>query len=415
MRGMPKMAAARWLVLALALLLLAPAGLALSQASPRINQLVESALVAVAEGRESVQPAAAPAADTYTFTAVLKQANTIWRNIEFPSRNVGYAVGGPDWEASGTNTIAKTTDGGLTWTTTPFVGTTGFLRGLECTTDDKCWMVGRFARIYRTTDGGGSWTQLGANGVQGWMYSVANTQQGDGTVVGLTCDNPHFLQSDNGINFINANGPVPSCAVKYDITCPASGVCFSSARRGRVYKSFDNGKNWTVHNTGVDQTLLGIDCVNQYACWAVGDTGLIWKSTDRWATSTRQQPGLPSGMNFERVDMLDATHGYAVGCTQHDPNDIAICTGVGVIYRTDDGQTWREVARQPNGSLLDVFVHTMDDFYVVDDTDTIWHVSIPPAATATPLRRPLPPRRPHRRPRIRRPPPRRTRRRQRPP
>src|SRR5690606_1899494 len=91
-----------------------------------------------------------------------------------------------------------------------------------------------------------------------------------------------------------------------------------------------------------------------------------------------------SGMAFERVDMLDATHGYAVGCTQHDPADIAICTGEGVIYRTDDGQTWREVARQPNGSLLDVFVHTMDDFYVVDDTDTIWHVTIPPAATATP-------------------------------
>ena len=169
----------------------------------------DSALVAVAEGRESGQPAAAPAADTYTFTAVLKQAGTIWRNIEFPSRSVGYAVGGPDWEASGTNTIAKTTDGGLTWTTTPFVGTTGFLRGLECTTDDKCWMVGRFARIYRTTDGGGSWTQLGANGVQGWMYSVANTQQGDGTVIGLTCDNPHFCSRTTGSTLSMRTGRFP--------------------------------------------------------------------------------------------------------------------------------------------------------------------------------------------------------------
>ena len=27
------------------------------------------------------------------------------------------------------------------------------MRGLECTTDDNCWMVGRYA-IYRTTNGG---------------------------------------------------------------------------------------------------------------------------------------------------------------------------------------------------------------------------------------------------------------------
>jgi len=244
-------------------------------------------LASPAAAQTGGQPAAALAADTYTFKAVLKQPNTIWRNIEFPSRNVGYAIGGPDWSASGTVYVAKTTDGGLTWTPKLFDGTTGYMRGLECTTDDKCWMVGRYARIYRTTNGGVNWTQLSSNGYVGWTYSVANTMNGDGTVVGLTCgattsnpDDPGFLQSDNGVNFTNAYAP--NCAVKYDIICPSSGVCFSAARRGRVYKSFDNGKNWSVHNTGIDQTLLGIDCANPYACWAVGDTGLIWKSTDRW-------------------------------------------------------------------------------------------------------------------------------------
>ncbi len=140
-------------------------------------------------------------------------------------------IGGPDWSASGTVYVAKTTDGGLTWTPKLFDGTTGYMRGLECTTDDKCWMVGRYARIYRTTNGGVNWTQLGSNGYVGWTYSVANTMNGDGTVVGLTCgstttnpDDPGFLQSDNGVNFTNAYAP--NCAVKYDIICPSSGGVF---------------------------------------------------------------------------------------------------------------------------------------------------------------------------------------------
>ena len=78
--------------------------------------------------------------------------------------------------------------------------------------------------------------------------------------------------------------------MKYDITCPAPVL----VRAGEVYKSFDNGKNWTVHNTGVDQTLLGIDCVNQYACWPSATRAHL--EVRRTAgTSTRQQPGLRSG------------------------------------------------------------------------------------------------------------------------
>ena len=73
------------------------------------------------------------------------------------------------------------------------------------------------------------------------------------------------------------------------------------------------------------------------------------------------------------------------GRTQHDPVDIAICTGVGVIYRTDDGQNrarWAAAER----CLLDAFVHN-DDFYAVDDTDHLAYTGVAattPTVTATP-------------------------------
>jgi photosystem II stability/assembly factor-like uncharacterized protein len=82
--------------------------------------------------------------------------------IHFPNPNVGYAIGGPLPEDSG-NVLAKTEDGGATWTA--WVVLPG-----ESAAESSLWFLdantgvfrAKDGKMFRTTDGGKTWT--GASG-----------------------------------------------------------------------------------------------------------------------------------------------------------------------------------------------------------------------------------------------------------
>ena len=128
--------------------------------------------------------------------------------------------------------------------------------------------------------------------------------------------------------------------------------------------------------------MWGVDCTSQNTCWAVGEGGTIWRTQDGFQTWQRQQADVPAVTKFDWVDMLDAQHGYAVGCGNRD-TVTGECPGGGVVYRTDDGVTWTKLPSFTASEITDVKVHTMDDVFVTDWGGKIWHGVAAAAATPT--------------------------------
>lgn len=94
-----------------------------------------------------------------TFSAVYTSTRTyemIWK-ASFPSRKTGYATVLSYDNGNPNRYVAKTTDGGLTWTEVPLTNSGRKEFGVGFITDSIGW-VGTDATGYETTDGGTTWT-----------------------------------------------------------------------------------------------------------------------------------------------------------------------------------------------------------------------------------------------------------------
>ena len=362
-----------YLALAVALILLALVSMTLAQTGGAQAQspALTPTSTAAASGNLTWKP---------IFTSDLH-----WYNLEVVGRNVLYAVGANGWDGPHVPaTWAKSTDGGSTWKTSQ-LPSRGWLSGLDCKDANTCWLAGRGGTNLKTTDGGNSWTALSSAGYTGWEYTLALTGVGDSVVVGLTCSEPAFLRSTNGITFTGVN--LSTCAVKDDLSCPTPGVCYAAAKLGRIYASSNNGASWISRPSGNGAWLWGVDCASQNTCWAVGEGGIIWHTSDGFQTFQRQQADIPAQVRLQKIDMLDAQHGYAVGCGNYRAADNT-CPGGGVVYRTDDGVTWTKLPGFTSTEIMDVHANSANNVFVVDWGGKIWHGTAADAPTPTPTATP---------------------------
>ena len=320
-----------------------------------------------AVGDQASGAAALPAG----WQAVYTDAAFGWRDIHFssPASNIGFAVGGPPtWESGGAGKILKTIDGGASWQMLP-TETPGWLRGVYCKNESTCWIAGRSGLIRRTTDGGSSWqdaNKLTAYG--GWLYSVTGTGDGDTILAGATCnDVGNFLRAADGFNFDAVK--VDACYVQWDISCPLPGRCFSAANNAAIYRSYDNGVNWTHQVAGWGKRYT-ISCTDQRTCWVGGEHGEIFRTIDGGWTWTEQ---LNTGnQSIMRIRMISPTQGYAIG---------DCC----VIYRTTNGLTWTAFSSPTTSELSGLYVRSMNDFFVTDWAGNVWrYYQSPGTPTVTP-------------------------------
>ncbi len=374
-----------------------------------IAAIALSGMLALSSSGVDAAPVAPAASGTWT--KVYSYPATHWRMVRFPTADVGYVVGGADWYTDGPSSVAKTTDGGATWSTQLLYGFPDWLKGLDCKDANTCFASGNYAKLLRTTDGGVTWingTMVPFNGrsYAGYIHSVVwtgldNVVLGGGTYFNV--DEPgsaNFLRSPDalaapkfyvyGLSAANKNySPVMG-----DFSCPSPGLCYVAPHTAQVIWTTDNGLTWSYvpDNWWRSQEWYGISCTDNNTCWAAGKDkdwsdnkfGVIEVTHDGGATWTYQipAPGIP-GIRFWDVKMADATHGYAVGC-QGTFDEYEHCTGQGVVYRTQDGANWTPMPNFTSSDLTAVEVRGVDDIFVSAWNGDIWHYSVPPDPTPTP-------------------------------
>jgi hypothetical protein len=344
--------------------------------------------------------AAAPAAPKPLSWTEVHQlpAGQFYYGIYFPTKDVGYAVSGPDWNvnngAGAPTYISKTTDGGKTWTSKAIAGTDGWMRGITCTDANNCWIAGKVkGRILRTQDGGNTWKTISNNsGYPNWLWSAGNTGQGTTILAGTTCYDPkdagavaNWLRSTDGQNFggVVARPGVLSCWVQWDIECPAPGYCYS-AGKDYVWRSTNNGQSWQGYFIQATRQY-GLSCTSTSTCWIVGKSPFIRSSTNSGANwTTNAVAGVSSSGHFWDVAMLNNETGYAVGCDAMTTDNTDRCIGKGVIVKTEDGLTWTPIPAPGRADLMDIWAFSETDVFVIDWSGKIWHGTGEPEPTPTP-------------------------------
>ena len=374
-----------------------------------IAVLAVPASAALLPSSPSLSGPAAPAYQTgeLNWEEVQDSPGVYWYTVTFPTPLIGYAVGGPDWNVNngiGTVKIAKTTDGGQTWTVSNVPNTNRFMRGLACSDENTCWMSGASSpRILRTTNGGAAWNEAYINADwTGWLWSAGWTGVDTTVMIGTTgyYDEPgrraNMLRTTNGQNFYAEVANDPREFVVYDFSCPTPGVCYSAAKQTAFFSS-DNGDNWVRRPAPVVR-FFGIWCTDNNTCWMAGGSNgsttdgviQIFRSGDG-GFNWQQASATPLSGNRPRlynIQMVDATHGYAVGCVNAPDPVQEVCEGNGLLMRTTDGFSWQQVASPSDADIMDLWVHDMDNVVLVDFAGRIWHGTGAPTPTPTPTNTP---------------------------
>jgi photosystem II stability/assembly factor-like uncharacterized protein len=183
--------------------------------------------------------------------------------------------------------IAKTSDGGATWTTVRILedSNCGELAG---PTSDCC-----YATVYRSD----------------WTWELWQTTNG-------------------GLAWAKRTLPGGAAEAPGSMAFPAVRTGWLAGGDGAIFKTNDGGQSWVKQASGTRRSLHDIEFVDSRYGWAVGERGTILATRDGGAHWRRQASG--SKADLGSADFVDRLHGW-VG-----DRIVRLCT-------TNGGKTWKKL------------------------------------------------------------------------
>ena len=270
-------------------------------------------------------------------------AHATFSGVSCPSVSTCYAAGG---FSNNDSLVAKTTNGGVSWSTLTFTSTAsiGTLDDIACPDTTHCLATGggTVGTAFHTTDGvhwtqltlpahtteqsriscisdttcfsvsldgtglhttnfGTSWTPLAYHTTSG-ATAISNTAiyfqsalvgwvtGGDSTSCSNSQCDGHIQETVNGgstWSFVATPAGMPfinGIACKSASDCVAAGNTFT---RAVSYQTINGGTSWSATTFPAGMELVnGMTCVNTSVCFAVGDEHLLFSNTGTYASST---------------------------------------------------------------------------------------------------------------------------------
>ncbi len=239
------------------------------------------------------------------------------------------------------SSIAKSTNGGASWTTMGSISGYPYCGAIDPTNHDKLYL-GSSSYFYRTTNGGTNWLSTYASNTVPYRMAVHNTNPAIVYAGGYAYDGVRyrlsfFKSTDSGASWSTtflSDSSGYGYGIAVDGTNPNTVyVCgysyYNSTYVPLIYKTTNAGANWTLVNAGIPSTVyyvysVAVHPTNPNIVYAGAYTG-IYRSTNAGTTWTQV-----------------STHYYNYGMTVSSaaPN-VAYAGGYTDIYKTTDaGVTW---------------------------------------------------------------------------
>jgi photosystem II stability/assembly factor-like uncharacterized protein len=255
--------------------------------------------------------------------------------VSFIDSNRGVAVGA----FSSTGYIFQTTNGGATWTNrlSDIFWSGGNLADVAWLNADTVIAIGP-ERIARSTDGGTSWssTILAGSGGSGISFGSRTT----GAFVGF---GTIYRSADAGLHWTLID-TVAHSLESVSFGSPDTGIAVGL--RGGIYRTTNAGTSWTLVSQGTTAGFRGIAFANPLFGMAAGDVRDIPKpDEDRIVKTTN------GGSTWQRLSISSIRNNIEFWDIAYPQPDTAIAVGVdqvaccgdtgAVIWRTvDGGATW---------------------------------------------------------------------------
>ncbi|MFN4110632.1 MAG: WD40/YVTN/BNR-like repeat-containing protein, partial [Ignavibacteria bacterium] len=219
------------------------------------------------------------------WTASYIFANNVCPNVNgiyFLNDNTGYA-------AHSYRLVTKTTDGGNTWFAVlpDSLYTTGHNYGVFFLNENLGWVCGQYGTsngvIHKTTNGGQSWVTY-QNVAAKALRAIAFRDENNGVVVGSTITAKY--STDGGLTWQTAtvNGMTSGDIRDVVYLSPTRLIaCGTNA----LLKSEDGGVTWNALPVSVSGLLYALTFKDNINGYAVGASGLVYKTTDGGDTWTQ--------------------------------------------------------------------------------------------------------------------------------
>lgn len=242
--------------------------------------------------------------------------NVAVSDVDFPSAQVGYAVGPGAFYA--------TNDGGKTWTSRGLAGLGGdtLFTTIRCATVALCLLVsdnGGHTAIVRTPDGGLTFTAQDVGGGQ-TIDAVDFASTGRAVAVGGL---GHIVASnDGGVTFTTEGSSLAGSVI--DLWSSPTGVYADGGGGGVLSRSTDGGATWTPIDVPTTQPVLAVSFPTGQTGYALDEAGNLFKSPNGGAGWIALAAGSPAPVAL-----------YAPS-----PTRLVLAGSIGLRLSLDGGQTF---------------------------------------------------------------------------
>ena len=306
-----------------------------------------------------------------TAAAITWQAQTSGVTVRL--RGVSAVSARVAWASGARGTVLRTTDGGGTWQKLTVPGAEALdFRDVDATSDRSAYVLsigsGEASRIYKTVDAGAHWDLQFANTdpkvfldamtFRDDQHGVAFSDSVDGQFVILTISNGRTWERVPADRLPPARAGEGAYAASGTNIAMTAGRIWIGTTAGRVLRSIDDGRTWTIAETGVAtgpsagifsiafrDAQHGVVVGGDYRKESEAVDNVAWTSDGGTTWSLVKQSGL---FGFRSVVAFAGGSSRATSLIAIGPS--------GADWSDDDGRTWKAV----ESAGFDTFSATRD-------------------------------------------------------
>ncbi len=274
---------------------------------------------------------------TWNVQKTESSTNETYNSVHFVDAQTGWVVG---WNSGNPDIILKTTDGGASWNSQT-TSTNSGLQSVYFIDTQTGWAVGG-SKIIKTTNGGTTWTEQSSgtsnslesirfiNSQEGW--AVGSSSYGElGTIIKTTNGGATWIKQNSGTSH-------SSNAYLNDVYFVNSNTGWAVGNYGMVLKTTDGGNNWTNLSFVTIDNLYSIFFLDANNGWAGGKWGTLLKTADRGINWTLVSA--PYGYQNTDIYFADSKTGW-------------VCQAGGTIMKTSDGGlNWSKISTATTRTFL---------------------------------------------------------------